>query len=140
MDDEFLQDIEAIAEADGRYARAAYLFLYEALEHTVTKLGKTSMPRQQRHVSGRDLVYGISECALDRFGPMARAVFQHWGIRETRDFGEIVFNLVEGNLMSRTDDDCIEDFDNVFDLDHELDWARRRGEFRRASASTTAST
>ena len=97
------------------------------------------MPREQRHVSGRDLVYGISEFALDRFGPMARTVFDHWGIQQTRDFGEIVFNLVEGNLMSRTDDDCIDDFDEVFDFAHELDWGRRRDEFRRSAATSTAS-
>ena len=140
MDDGFLQEIEAVAEQDGRYARAAYLFIFDALQHTVEKLGKTSMPREQRHVSGRDLVYGISEYALNRFGPMARTVFEHWGVHQTRDFGEIVFNLVNGNLMSRTDDDNIEDFDGVFDFAHELDWARRRDEFRRTSAPSPAST
>ena len=137
MDDAFLHDIEALAERDGRYSRAAYLFVYDALQHTVEKLGKASMPREQRHVSGRDLIYGISEYALDQFGPLTLAVFDHWGIRETRDFGEIVFNLVNDNLMSKTDDDRIEDFTDVFEFDVELDWKRRRSEFRRSEASTT---
>ncbi|HCV22149.1 MAG TPA: Minf_1886 family protein [Candidatus Latescibacteria bacterium] len=139
MDDGFLQEIEAVAEADGRYSRAAYLFIFDALNHTVEKLGKTSMPSEQRHVSGRDLVYGISEYALNRFGPMTLTVFEHWGVTQTRNFGEIVFNLVEGNLMSRTDDDCIEDFDGVFDFAHELDWGRRRDEFRRSATASAAS-
>lgn len=138
MDDAFLHDIEALAERDGRYSRAAYLFIYDALQHTVEKLGKASMPREQRHVSGRDLIYGISEYALNRFGPLTRTVFDHWGIRETRDFGEIVFNLVNDNLMSKTDDDHIEDFTDVFDFDEELDWKRRRSEFRRSEASSTS--
>ena len=137
MDDAFLHDIEALAERDGRYSRAAYLFVYDALQHTVEKLGKASMPRDQRHVSGRDLIYGISEHALDQFGPLTLTVFEHWGIRETRDFGEIVFNLVTDNLMSKTDDDRIEDFTDVFDFDEELDWKRRRSEFRRSEASTS---
>ena len=136
MDDAFLHDIEALAERDGRYSRAAYLFVYNALQHTVEKLGKASMPREQRHVSGRDLIYGISEYALDQFGPLTLTVFDHWGIRETRDFGEIVFNLVNDNLMSKTDDDRIEDFTDVFEFDVELDWKRRRSEFRRSEAST----
>ena len=135
MDDGFLQEIEAVAETDGRYARAAYLFVYDALQHTVEKLGKASMPREQRHVSGRDLLYGLSEHALDQFGPLARSVFEHWGIRETRDFGEIVFILVQHNLMSKTEDDRIEDFVEVFDFDVEFDWRRRRSEFRRTDAS-----
>ena len=137
MDDAFLHDIEALAERDGRYSRAAYLFVYDALQHTVEKLGKASMPREQRHVSGRDLIYGISEYALDQFGPLTLTVFDHWGIRETRDFGEIVFTLVNDNLMSKTDDDRIEDFTDVFEFDVELDWKRRRSEFRRSEASTT---
>ena len=136
MDDAFLHDIEALAERDGRYSRAAYLFVYDALQHTVEKLGKAAMPREQRHVSGRDLIYGISEYALDQFGPLTLTVFDHWGIRETRDFGEIVFNLVNDNLMSKTDDDRIEDFTDVFEFDVELDWKRRRSEFRRSEAST----
>lgn len=137
MGDAFLHDIEVLAERDGRYSRAAYLFVYAALQHTVKKLGKESMPREQRHVSGRDLIYGISEYALDQFGPLTLTVFDHWGIRETRDFGEIVFNLVNDNLMSKTDDDRIEDFTDVFEFDVELDWKRRRSEFRRPEASTT---
>ena len=137
MDGAFLHDIEALAERDGRYSRAAYLFVYDAQQHTGEKLGKASMPREQRHVSGRDLIYGISEYALDQFGPLTLTVFDHWGIRETRDFGEIVFNLVNDNLMSKTDDDRIEDFTDVFEFDVELDWKRRRSEFRRSEASTT---
>ena len=137
MDDSFLHDIEALAERDGRYSRAAYLFVYDALQHTVEKLGKASMPRDQRHVSGRDLIYGISEYALNQFGPLTLTVFDHWGIHETRDFGEIVFNLVNDSLMSKTDDDRIEDFTDVFDFDEELDWKRRRSEFRRSEASTS---
>lgn len=135
MDDSFLHDIEEVAEGDGRYARAAYLFVYDALQHTVEKLGKVSLPKEQRHVTGRDLLFGISEYALDQFGPLTRTVFRHWGIRETRDFGAIVFNLVAHNLMSKTEDDCIEDFVEVFDFDEELDWKRRRSEFRRPAAA-----
>lgn len=134
MDDGFLHDIEALAERDGRYTRAAYLFVYDALQHTVEKMGKASMPRDQRHVSGRDLLYGISEYALDQFGPLTQTVFTHWGICETRDFGEIVFNLVNDNLMSKTDDDDIDDFVDVFDFGEELDWKRRRAEFRKPAA------
>jgi uncharacterized repeat protein (TIGR04138 family) len=34
----------------------------------------------------------------------------------TTDFGHIVFNLVEANLMRRSDSDRIEDFRDVFDF------------------------
>ena len=131
MDADFLREIEALAERDGRYAREAYLFIYDALQHTVDKTGKSSKPRDQRHVSGRELLNGISEYALGQFGPLTLAVFEHWGVRETRDFGEIVFGLVESSLMSKTDQDTIEDFVGVYEFGVEFDWKKRRTDFKR---------
>ena len=133
MDEQFLRDIEELADADGRYNKAAYLFIYDALQYTVEKLGKESLPKQQRHVSGRDLVQALSEYGMNQFGPLTASVFEHWGVRQTRDFGEIVFNLVGANLMSKTEDDCIEDFTNVYEFDDEFDWKKRRAEFRRGA-------
>ena len=51
---------------------------------------------------------------------MARTVFRIWGINQTADFGEIVFNLVQANLMSKTNEDQRADFENVYDLDKVL--------------------
>ena len=131
MDDQFLKDIEDLAESDGHYAKAAYLFIYDALQFTVEKMGKESLPKQQRHVSGRDLVRAISEYGMDQFGPLTASVFEHWGVRETRDFGEMVFNLVGANMMSKTDDDRIDDFVEVYAFEEEFDWKKRRAEFKR---------
>ena len=33
--------------------------------------------------------------ALNQFGPMAVTVLEEWGVCNCRDFGEIVFNMVE---------------------------------------------
>ena len=133
MDEQFLKDIEELAEADGRYAKAAYLFIYDALQYTVEKLGKENLPKQQRHVSGRELVQALSDYGMDQFGPLTASVFEHWGVRETRDFGEIVFNLVGANLMSKTEDDCIEDYTDVYHFDDEFDWKKLRAEFKRGA-------
>lgn len=135
MDSEFLRDIEKVAEADGRYDRAAYLFIYDALQHTVEGLSKESLPRDQRHVSGRELLHGISQYSLSQFGPLTLSVLRRWGLRESRDFGEIVFNLVEAKLMSKTENDSIEDFVDVYDFAEEFDWKKRRSQFKRQSAT-----
>jgi uncharacterized repeat protein (TIGR04138 family) len=37
-------------------------------------------------------------------------VLEHWGIHECRDFGNIVFNLVECKVLGKTDQDSVEDF------------------------------
>ena len=130
MDEEFLRDLEEVAEADGRYAKAAYLFLYDALQYTVEKLGKSSLAKDKRHIGGADLLHGVGEYALDRFGPLALSVFRHWGIGKTEDFGNIVFNLVDAKLMSKTENDRPEDFLDVYDFEEALDWKKRRAEIR----------
>src|SRR5919109_4776574 len=106
-----------------RYTYEAYEFVFAALSHTQRLLGRVPSeeealaPGPQYHVSGRELVEGIRDLALREFGLMARVVFRLWGINRTGDFGEIVFNLVEENLMSKTDQDSRADFQDVFDLD-----------------------
>jgi uncharacterized repeat protein (TIGR04138 family) len=116
-----------VVRKDPRFAYEAYEFVFAALHHTQKMLGK--QPREpsdegkeevQHHVTGRELVHGIRDLALREFGLMARTVFRMWGIDKTDDFGDIVFNLVESNLMSKTDDDSRADFHAIFDLDQAL--------------------
>ena len=63
---------------------------------------------------------GACELALHEFGMMAPTVFKQWGITQSDDFGEIVFNLIEGNLMSKTNNDSKADFQGVVNLDRVL--------------------
>jgi uncharacterized repeat protein (TIGR04138 family) len=43
-------------------------------------------------------------------------VFDVWGVRKTADFGNMVFNLVEAQMMSRSEEDSREDFDDVYEF------------------------
>lgn len=117
--------VAEIVRRDPRYTYEAYQFVFDALAYTQKKLGR--MPRAegeevepQHHVHGKELLDGVRELALREFGLMARTVFRMWGIQRTDDIGEIVFNLVESNLMSKTEDDARDDFRNVYDLDQAL--------------------
>lgn len=115
-----------VVRQDPRYAYEAYEFVFAALTHTQKMLGRTARTEAgaeagpQQHVRGRELLEGIRILALREFGLMARTVFHMWGIEATDDFGEIVFNLVKSNLMSKTDEDGRCDFHNVYDLDKAL--------------------
>ncbi len=133
METKTLQEIENLAERDGRYKSEAYFFVYDALGYTVQELGKNTgtLSEEKRHISGRDLLFGISEYSVDQFGPLTRSVFAHWGIEQTRDFGEIVFNLVHANLLSKTAEDRIEDFIDVYDFAEEFDWKKRKADLKR---------
>jgi uncharacterized repeat protein (TIGR04138 family) len=70
----------------------------------------------QRHVTGQELCEAIRRYALDQYGLMAKTVLNSWGVHETGDFGEIVFNLIRVGRMRKTPHDRREDFDNVYDF------------------------
>lgn len=74
----------------------------------------------ERHVTGQQLCIAIRSLALDQYGYMAKCVFNSWGVHDTSDFGNIVFNLIEIGQMRKTDQDRKEDFKNIFDFDLEL--------------------
>jgi uncharacterized repeat protein (TIGR04138 family) len=115
--------LDEVVQNDPRYASEAYEFVFLALGHTQKMLGRVppgDAGEQEHHVRGPELLAGIRDLALQEFGLMARTVFRMWGINSTADFGEIVFNLIEAGLMSKTDEDDRLDFHDVYDLDTAL--------------------
>ncbi len=103
-----------------RFHPDAYRFVFEALQHTQEKL-KRPKPRdpddEDAHITGQELLEGIRELAVKRFGLLARTVFAQWSVRSTADFGRIVFELVERGEMRKTDRDTLSDFVDVFDFE-----------------------
>ncbi len=110
MNTNFYNKIKEIIDKDSRYSSDAYEFVMQALWWTQKKI------KNNGHVSGKELLEGIKEFALEQYGPMARTVVNYWGIYQTGDFGEIVFNMIEKGLMGRTEEDSKEDFNNVYDF------------------------
>lgn len=102
-----------------RYHRNAYQFVFESLRYTQQTLGRSrgrGRGGEEGHISGRELLEGIRELALQQFGLMTRTVFHHWGIRSTEDFGRIVFELIERGEMRKTERDQLSDFADVYDF------------------------
>ena len=111
----FEEGLEKIRAKDPRYTRDAYLFVKEALDHT-----QKSIIRENkggiRHVTGQELLKGIRELALTQYGPMAMTLLEEWGVHTCEDFGEIVFNMVEGELLAKTESDSRTDFAGGYDF------------------------
>lgn len=108
--------VSLILKEDPRFDRQAYAFVRDGLEHTVKDLKKRDSARAKvsRHVTGRELSEGIRDHALEQFGPLAITVLQSWGLRETIHFGDIVYNLIDYNVFSKTEGDRREDFADVY--------------------------
>ncbi|MFM7100595.1 MAG: Minf_1886 family protein [Verrucomicrobiota bacterium] len=107
--------LEPLLARDPRYPREAYHFLREALDHTQSLLVRRG-EKMPRHVKGQELLDGIRDYALGQFGPMARMVLEEWGIRRCEDFGNLVFNLVDQTILSKTEQDRREDFQDGYDF------------------------
>jgi uncharacterized repeat protein (TIGR04138 family) len=112
----FAEVIDDIVRADGRYDRDAYYFVREGLDFTIRMLKKDSRGAG-RHVRGQELLDGLRRYALDEFGPMAKTVFDHWGIKRCEDFGEIVFHMVDKGVLGKTEQDTRDDFKGGYDFD-----------------------
>ena len=102
----------------------AYRFVFEALHHTQQKLKRpvaNDLDDDRAHITGPELLYGIRDLALERYGLLSKNVFLHWGIKSTGDFGRIVFELIERGEMRKTERDRLSDFIDVYDFEDALD-------------------
>jgi hypothetical protein len=112
---QFDEKVEMILLKDPRYARDAYAFVRESLDFTQKTISKENRGKV-RHITGQELLDGIRQFALNQFGPMAITVLEDWGVRNSRDFGEIVFNMVEIELLAKTEKDNRDDFNQGYDF------------------------
>ena len=108
--EELLEKIQRLIDGNPQYKFEAYSFVLAALHYTMSILP------QPRHITGKEFCEGIRKYAIDQFGPLARTVLEYWGIRETLDFGKIVFALVDIGLMRKTEEDSLGDFKDVYDF------------------------
>jgi uncharacterized repeat protein (TIGR04138 family) len=138
--------LRTICRRDGRYKAEAYQFVLEALDHTLTRrsaaasggspgaaspspppatpspgLSRTGSSTPPSNVTGRDLLEGFRDLALERFGALAREVLRTWGVQRTDDVGALVFNMVEAGLLQKTSSDSPEDYRAVFDFEAAFD-------------------
>lgn len=107
---EFYDLVEKICLQDKRYKPDAYEFVLAGLGFTQKKLKKIT------HVNGVQLARGLRDYAINQYGALAGRVLAYWGINQTRDFGNIVFNLIEKKLLSKTQEDSLLDFNAVYDF------------------------
>ena len=105
------KNIEKIAREDGRFSPAAIKFVYEGLGYTAKKIAE-----EPRHVTGQTLCEGLKRLAVEKWGRLALLVLSTWGVKGSRDFGEIVYLMIKHKWMSAQATDSIDDFDGAYDF------------------------
>jgi uncharacterized repeat protein (TIGR04138 family) len=125
MDLQFAEEVlKNLQDRHPRFHGKAYLFLLSALHSVLEGL------EEPRHISGEELAHGVRKLALEKYGPMARTVLEHWGIHSTEDLGEMVFAMVDCGVLIKREEDRKEDFEDLFDFEEAFErdypWGRHR--------------
>jgi uncharacterized repeat protein (TIGR04138 family) len=107
--------LDGLVACDSRYLKAAYLFVQEGLSKAQNMFWEPG--KSPGHISGAQLLEGLRELAIESFGKRAKATLNAWGVFKCKDFGEIVFNLIEAGLMSKRETDTKNDFQGGYDFD-----------------------
>jgi len=107
-----------------KYPTDAFYFVKRGLDYTVRKThGATPEGEEShRHVSCKELCIGLRDYGLDQYGLLARTILKRWNINGCEDFGHIVFAMVDAELMRKTEDDKLKDFQNVFSFDEAFNY------------------
>jgi uncharacterized repeat protein (TIGR04138 family) len=110
--------LQELCKRDQRYPFEAYEFLYAALGYVQHERVKQGLIKEEtdKHLTGQQLAEGYKDLAVQEFGMLAPTVFQAWNIRQTADIGQMVYNLININMMSKTENDRLEDFSNVYEI------------------------
>lgn len=103
--------MDRIRLRERRFHEQAYLFVLAALEFQQSRLA------ERRHISGRELAAACRDLAIERYGVMARVMLEHWGITSTADIGDVVFALVESDLLLSQPGDRRDDFIGVYSFE-----------------------
>ena len=105
------KNLEQIAGEDGRFTPQAVRFVYEGLGYTAKNVAV-----EPKHVNGQTLCDGLRKLAIEKWGRLAIMVLNNWGLKTTRDFGEIVYLMIRNEWMSAQPADSIDDFNDVYDF------------------------
>jgi len=93
----------------------AFLFVLATVQYLQTRLPV------RRHVTGVELAWACRDFALEQFGLLAPDVLAYWGVRQSGDFGRIVFVLVDIGLLITRPGDREEDFADVYQFTDAFD-------------------
>ncbi len=118
------QSIFEITRTDPRFRAAAYHLVFEALDFTMLRLGKSKRRGSERHLTVTELLEGFRDHAIAQFGPLSRIVLSSVGIESTDDVGEVVFRLVERGLLNKQDSDTRDQFAHAFSFREAFDEKR----------------
>ncbi len=113
-----LSEIACRASEDTPYPPEAFVFLIDGM-----RFAKEHIRHERERpddIDAVDLSWCLHDLAMYRFADKARAQLESWNIRQTSDFGELVFRLVQIGQLRTDEGDSVDDFADIFEFSAEF--------------------
>lgn len=95
------------------YYREAFIFTLEVIHYSSQRIKKDE--GKQRHLSCEEFANEFVEFAKNKFGVLADTVLEQWNVRTSKDIGILVFSLIENGMMSKNEEDSLDQFEGLFE-------------------------
>ena len=130
--EEQLDIIRIICEEDDTFPPMAYCFVRDSVHKALDNIVKAKRQNMfadddPPDIKGADLCRFFRDTLVNRFGPSAIDVLDTWNIKRTNDFGKIIYKLIAVDILGKSENDSIEDFDDVFDFTEEFVMPYKQG-------------
>ena len=130
--EEQLDIIRKICEEDDTFPPMAYCFVRDSVHKALDNIAKAKRLNafaddDPPDIKGADLCRFFRDTLINRFGPSAIDVLDTWNIKKTSDFGKIIYKLISVEILGKSENDSIEDFDDVFDFTEEFVMPYKQG-------------
>jgi len=109
------KNIEDAAKKYGIHVEA-YHFVIEALQFTVANNKEQADDDTPRHLHAHELLSGLVKYGAEKFGLLSDTVFRQWGIKDNTDIANIVYQMIELEMLKKSESDSFDDFENAPEL------------------------
>lgn len=97
--------INEFCKSTGKYKPDAYEFVTESVIRVVNSMNPP------RHLTAVEVLESVNRQFSEAYGILAPLVAEAWGIKNPSDIGEIIFDLIDMQILSASADDKRSDFD-----------------------------
>lgn len=110
--------VETLCANNTQYPPQAYRFVLRSLDFGSERFNKD---RETPHLNAEELYLASCALALEEYGPLASVVLNSWNIWAPKDYSQLIYNMIDGGLLSKQTDDKPEDFYELPALDSLLE-------------------
>ncbi len=130
--EEQLDIIRKICEEDETFPPMAYCFVRDSVHKALDNIVKARKQNaydedEPPDIKGADLCRFFRDTLISRFGPCAIDVLDTWNSKQTSDFCKIIYKLISVDILGKSENDSIEDFDDVYDFTEEFVMPYKQG-------------